>query len=56
MSAECMSKENQKKIIPMVIEHIEKTIKTKRGCKSKIKVKLFKILLDSDAISNLIAP
>ena len=55
MPAEYMSKENQKKIIPMVIGHAEKTVETKRGRKSKIKVKLFKILLDSGATSNLIA-
>ena len=38
----------------MVIGHIEKFVKTKYGHRSKGKVKLFKVLLDSGAISNII--
>ena len=54
MPSKHMSEENHKKMIPMVAECVEKNTKTKRGCELKVKVKLFKILLDSCATSNLI--
>ena len=49
-----MTEENQAKIIPMVTGHIEKFVKTKHRYRCKGKVKLFKVLLDSGATSNVI--
>ena len=49
-----VNEENDKKIILMIIEKILIPVKAKKGCKNKIKLKLFQISLDSGATDYVI--